>query len=38
MPGTQRVSANAIVALKDALAVTFHYKSDLYDYAKAAVG
>jgi hypothetical protein len=35
--GPQRVSANAVVALKRALAVVFHYKPDLYAYASAAV-
>ncbi len=34
---TQRVSANAITALKDALSAVFWFKGDLYDYAKAAV-
>jgi hypothetical protein len=34
---TQRISANAISALKDALAVVFWFKRDLYSYAKAAV-
>jgi hypothetical protein len=34
---TQRISANAIGALKDALAVVFWFKRDLYAYAKAAV-
>lgn len=38
MPPTQRVSANAIQALKDALLAAFWFKRDLYDYAKAAVG
>jgi hypothetical protein len=33
----QRVSANAIVALKDALTALFWFKGDLYSYAKAAV-
>jgi hypothetical protein len=33
----QRVSANAIAALKDALAAAFWFKSDLYGYARAAV-
>jgi hypothetical protein len=33
-----RVSANAIQALKDALAAAFWFKRDLYNYAKAAVG
>jgi len=37
MATTQRVSANAISALKDALAVVFWFKRDLYSYAKAAV-
>jgi hypothetical protein len=35
---TQRISANAIAALKDALAAAFWFKSDLYGYARAAVG
>jgi hypothetical protein len=35
---TQRISANAIAALREALAAAFWFKSDLYDYAKAAVG
>ncbi len=35
-PG-QRVSANAISALKDALTAAFWFKKDLYSYAKAAV-
>lgn len=34
----QRVSANAIQALKDALTAAFWFKKDLYSYAKAAVG
>lgn len=34
----RRVSANAIAALKDALAAAFWYRGDLYKYAKAAVG
>jgi hypothetical protein len=34
----QRVSANAIQALKDALTAAFWFKKDLYGYAKAAVG
>jgi hypothetical protein len=34
---TQRVSANAIQALKDALTAAFWFKKDLYNYAKAAV-
>jgi hypothetical protein len=34
----QRVSANAIQALKDALTAAFWFKRDLYNYAKAAVG
>lgn len=33
----QRVSANAIQALKDALTAAFWFKRDLYTYAKAAV-
>jgi len=33
----QRISANAIGALKDALTAAFWFKSDLYNYAKAAV-
>jgi hypothetical protein len=33
----QRISANAIHALKDALTAAFWFKKDLYDYAKAAV-
>jgi hypothetical protein len=33
----QRVSANAINALKNALIAAFWFKSDLYNYAKAAV-
>ncbi len=37
MTGTQRISANAIGALKDALTAAFWFKRDLYDYAKAAV-
>lgn len=37
MSGTQRISANAISALKDALTAGFWFKSDLYNYAKAAV-
>jgi len=35
---TQRISANAITALKEALAAAFWFKSDLYGYARAAVG
>jgi hypothetical protein len=35
---TQRISANAIAALKEALAAAFWFKSDLYGYARAAVG
>jgi Restriction endonuclease len=38
MPPRQRVSANAIRALKDALTDAFWFKKDLYSYAKAAVG
>jgi hypothetical protein len=34
----QRISANAIAALKDALTAVFWFKRDLYNYAKAAVG
>lgn len=34
----QRISANAIQALKDALTAAFWFKRDLYNYAKAAVG
>lgn len=34
---TQRISANAIAALKDALAAAFWFKDDLYSYARAAV-
>jgi hypothetical protein len=34
---TQRISANAIQALKDALTAAFWFKRDLYNYAKAAV-
>jgi hypothetical protein len=34
----QRVSANAIQALKDALTAAFWFKPDLHNYAKAAVG
>jgi hypothetical protein len=34
---TQRISANAISALKDALTAVFWFKRDLYSYAKAAV-
>jgi hypothetical protein len=35
---TQRISADAIAALKDALTAVFWFKRDLYNYAKAAVG
>lgn len=35
---TQRISANAIAALKGALAAAFWFKSDLYGYARAGVG
>jgi hypothetical protein len=38
MVATQRVSANALRCLKDALTAAFWFKRDLYDYAKAAVG
>lgn len=38
MAVTQRISANAISALKDALSAAFWFKRDLYNYAKAAVG
>lgn len=38
MATTQRVSANAISGLKDALTAAFWFKRDLYSYAKAAVG
>lgn len=38
MHAVRRVSANAIQALKDALLAAFWFKSDLYDYAKDAVG
>jgi len=34
---TQRISANAISALKDALTAAFWFKRDLYSYASAAV-
>lgn len=34
----QRVSANAIQALKDALTAAFWFMRDLYNFAKAAVG
>lgn len=34
---SQRISANAIQALKDALTAAFWFKRDLYNYAKAAV-
>lgn len=37
MTGPQRISANAIAALKDALTAAFWFKRDLYNYAKAAV-
>jgi hypothetical protein len=37
VPPRQRISANAIHALKDALTAAFWFKKDLYDYAKAAV-
>jgi hypothetical protein len=37
MSAKQRVSANAILALKDALTASFWFKKDLYAYAKAAV-
>lgn len=37
MTATQRISANAISALKDALTAAFWFKRDLYNYAKAAV-
>lgn len=37
MATTQRISANAISALKDALTAAFWFKGDLYNYAKAAV-
>ena len=37
MASRQRVSANAIRALKDALTDVFWFKKDLYNYAKAAV-
>jgi hypothetical protein len=37
VPVPQRVSANAIHALKDALSAVFWWKKDLYNYAKAAV-
>ena len=37
MATTQRISANAIAASKDALAAAFWFKRDLYSYAKAAV-
>ena len=33
----QRISANAIAALKEALSSAFWFKSDLYDYARATV-
>lgn len=36
--GAQRISANAIAALKDSLTAAFWFKRDLYNYAKAAVG
>jgi hypothetical protein len=38
MATIQRISANAISALKDALTAAFWFKRDLYNYAKAAVG
>ena len=38
MATVQRISANAISALKDALTAAFWFKRDLYGYAKAAVG
>src|SRR5688572_27086114 len=38
MTAPQRISANAIAALKDALTAAFWFKRDLYNYAKAAVG
>ncbi len=34
----QRISANAVQALKEALTAAFWFKKDLYNYAKAAVG
>lgn len=34
---SQRISANAINALKEALTAAFWFKKDLYNYAKAAV-
>jgi hypothetical protein len=37
VPLVQRVSANAIQALKDALTAAFWWRKDLYNYAKAAV-
>lgn len=37
MANTQRISANAISALKDALTAAFWFKRDLYSYASAAV-
>jgi hypothetical protein len=37
VPPTQRISANAIHALKEALTTAFWFKNDLYSYAKAAV-
>lgn len=37
MANTQRISANAISALKDALTAAFWFKRDLYSYAKGAV-
>jgi hypothetical protein len=37
VPPRQRVSANAIHALKEALTAAFWFKKDLYNYAKAAV-
>jgi hypothetical protein len=38
MTTIQRISANAISALRDALTAAFWFKRDLYSYAKAAVG
>lgn len=38
MAAVQRVSSNAIAALKDSLVAAFWYRGDLYEYAKAAVG
>ena len=37
MTPSQRVSANAIAALKDALTAAFWFKKDLYNYVSAAV-